>query len=68
MRPGSPKNETGLLFELGGNWIVATITVKVETITQEVETITVKVKTITNKVETIEANLTLQLTYNARIR
>ena len=51
---GRRKSETGLLFELGGNWIVATITRKVETIAQEVET--------------IEANLTLQLNYIARIR
>ena len=42
---GRRKSEAGLFFELGDNWIVTTISVKVETITQEVETITKKVET-----------------------
>ena len=49
----------GLLFygriewELGGNWIVETISGKVETIIEEVETILAIVETISSKVETI---------------
>ena len=41
-------------WELGGNWIVATITVKVATIFEEIATILEKVATINTKVATIE--------------
>jgi hypothetical protein len=44
-------------MELGGNWIVATIIVKVATITVKVTIIITKVATITTKVATIPQNL-----------